>query len=288
MDMNPSSQVFLQFNLHRMADSLVSLVDMAGEAILNIYQQPDLQIEIKENQSPLTQADLHANAILVDGLKKLWPFIPTLSEEGGDVLSKGGGPICFWAVDPLDGTKEFIKRNDEFTVNVALIFQGEPLIGVVFAPALDKLYVGYSNENLLRGGKAESGKLSVDFKKNAMKREAGKWVDIKVSNFCSTNPNRPVRVASSRSHPSPELSNWLQQFESYEAIEVGSSLKFCMLAEGLIDVYPRFGPTCIWDIAAGHAVVNGAGGRVVNKYGVSITYDYSKLTNEYFFALCGD
>jgi len=284
--MNTSNQAPLRLHPQRMTDSLVPLVDIAGEAIMRIYQQADLGVQIKDDQSPLTQADLQANTILVEGLKKLWPSIPVLSEEGGDVFSQDEKPTYYWAVDPLDGTKEFIKRNGEFTVNVALIFKGDPVLGVVLAPALDRLYVGYSNEGKAFEIKDTSKDTSTHPVKNAMKREAGAWVNIEVSNFNINDSHRPIRIASSRSHPSPELADWLKQFESYEAIEVGSSLKFCMVAEGLIDVYPRFGPTCIWDTAAGHAVVLGAGGGVRDMQGYGLTYLVPKLIlNPFFVAL---
>ena len=283
-DMNTSSQAPLQLHPRQIIDSLIPLVDIAGEAIMHIYRQADHGIEIKDDQSPLTRADLQANRVLFDGLKKLWPNIPVLSEEGGDVFSEGEEPTYYWAVDPLDGTKEFIKRNGEFTVNVALIFRGNPVIGVVLAPALDKLYAGYCKTNHAFECNKTSEGLSINPEKIAMKREAGKWVDIEVSDLNLTNPNRPVRIASSRSHPSPELANWLKQFESYESIEVGSSLKFCLVAEGLIDIYPRFGPTCIWDIAAGHALLMGAGGKLSILNEEQIAYNYRKIQNPNFVA----
>ena len=282
--MNTSNQAPLRLHPQQMIDSLVPLVDMAGEAIMRIYQQADLGVQIKDDQSPLTQADLQANSILVEGLKKLWPSILVLSEEGGDIFTEGEEPTFYWAVDPLDGTKEFIKRNGEFTVNVALIFKGDPVLGVVLAPAFDRLYVGYSNRSYAFENSNTSRIDSAYPIKNAMKREAGVWANIEVSNINKNESHRPIRIASSRSHPSPELADWLKQFESYEAIEVGSSLKFCMVAEGLIDVYPRFGPTCIWDTAAGHAVLIGAGGRVINKGGITLIYTSSKLINKYFIA----
>jgi 3'(2'), 5'-bisphosphate nucleotidase len=283
-DMSTLKQATLQLHPRQMIDGLLPLVDLAGEVIMRVYQQADLGVQIKDDQSPLTQADLQANTILVEGLKKLWPKIPVLSEEGGDVFSKGEEPIYYWAVDPLDGTKEFIKRNGEFTVNVALIFRGDPVLGIVLAPALDKLYVGCCNINRAFKDSDTSNTASAAFDKKAMRREAGLWVNIEVSNFNKKDSYRPIRIATSRSHPSPELADWLKQFKSYEAIEVGSSLKFCMLAEGAIDIYPRFGPTCIWDTAAGHALVIGAGGAVKNIDGIALNYSGSKLINEHFIA----
>lgn len=281
--MNTSIQAPLHFHPQQMIDSLVPLVDMAGKAIMTIYQQADLGVQTKDDQSPLTQADLQANTILVDGLKKLWPSIPVLSEESGDVFLDGEEPTYYWAVDPLDGTKEFIKRNGEFTVNVALIFSGNPVLGVVLAPALDWLYVGYSNESQAFEIEGTSKSTSKHRVKTSMKREAGVWVNIEVSNF-RVGSRGPLRIASSRSHPSLELAHWLEQFEDYESIEVGSSLKFCMVAEGMIDVYPRFGPTCIWDTAAGHAVVNGAGGAVLDRVGAVLAYAALSIKNGSFIA----
>lgn len=279
-----SSQSSLKIHPQQVIDRLVPLVDLAGEAIMKIYHQADHGVEIKDDQSPLTQADLQANRVLVDGLKRLWPSIPVLSEEGGDTFEVDEEPTFYWAVDPLDGTKEFIKRNGEFTVNVALIFQGDPVLGVVLAPALAKLYAGYCNTNHAFEYEQISQSPSIALAKKAMKREAGKWVNIEVSNLKQEDPQRPIRIASSRSHPSPELADWLKQFKSYEAIEVGSSLKFCMVAEGLIDVYPRFGPTCIWDTAAGHAVILGAGGEVVIKNNNILNYNVINRLNPYFIA----
>jgi 3'(2'), 5'-bisphosphate nucleotidase len=282
--MNLLSQHPLKAHPQKIIDDLVLLVDIAGEAILNIYQQADHGIKIKDDLSPLTQADLQANVILVEGLKKLWPNIPVLSEEGDDAFIQDEEPTYYWAVDPLDGTKEFIKRNGEFTVNVALIFQGDPVLGVVLAPALDKLYVGYCNSNNAFEYKEKTENLSVEGYKKAMKREAGQWIDIEVSDLTLTNPNRSLRIAISRSHPSPELANWLKQFESYKVMEVGSSLKFCMVAEGLIDIYPRFGPTCAWDTAAGHAILNSAGGSVMLFSNRPLKYSTHTIKNDNFIA----
>jgi 3'(2'), 5'-bisphosphate nucleotidase len=263
-------------------EKLIPLVDEAGAAIMRIYVAPNIDVEVKDDQSPLTQADLQANAILVTGLQKHWPEIPILSEEGGNPFKEDDEPELYWAVDPLDGTKEFIKRNGEFTVNVALIHKGNPVLGVVLAPALDQLYVGYSNEN---------NTFEPDTPiRNAQKRVGAHWDDIAVSQFDITNKDelskRPIRIASSRSHPSEELAEWLKQFPNYEAIEVGSSLKFCLVAEGKIDVYPRFGPTCIWDTAAGHAVLKGAGGEVlqVEQGKIMLYHRPQNILNSFFIA----
>jgi 3'(2'), 5'-bisphosphate nucleotidase len=272
--MNISNLPPLNFSAQAMIDALVLLVDSAGDAIMKIYQQDDHRVETKEDSSPLTLADIAANDILVRGLKSLWPNIPVLSEEGGDTFLENEDPIYYWAVDPLDGTKEFIKRNDEFTVNVALIFKGHPILGIVYAPALDQLYTGYSNDVMAFESPAN---------KKAMKRQAGIWKEISVSHNYPFGLKKPIRIAYSRSHPSSELADWLKQFENYEAIEVGSSLKFCLVAEGLIDIYPRFGPTCIWDVAAGHSVVIGAGGKLLTLNNDQIIYKPRNILNPNFF-----
>jgi 3'(2'), 5'-bisphosphate nucleotidase len=182
-------------------------------------------------------------------------------------------PPLYWAVDPLDGTKEFIKGNGEFTVNVALVVNGEPQVGVVGAPALGLMYVGAKGDAL-------------DFPARARKRDAQGWKDIKVSGVSLDKTNkRALRVAMSRSHPSAELAEWLKQFESVDGRDIGSSLKFCLVAEGAVDVYPRFGPTCIWDTAAGHALVTAAGGMVRQWDGSPLTYtEPAKTLNPFFIA----
>lgn len=286
MDMNIAKQAPLQFNPQQMINSIVPLVDLAGEAIMRIYQHADYSVQIKDDQSPVTQADLQANVILVDGLKKLWPSIPVLSEEGGDLFINDRSSMCYWAVDPLDGTKEFIERNGEFTVNVALIHRGDPVLGVVLAPALNRLYVGYRNDRGTFKCRKSLEILSIIPEKIAMKREVDKWINIHVGQFAEKDFQRSIRVASSRSHPSRDLAIWLKRFEKYEVIEVGSSLKFCMVAEGLIDIYPRFGPTCVWDTAAGHAILIAAGGAVFNyKMNVPMYYQDNRTHNSPFIAM---
>ena len=256
-------------NIFKLLDSdldyIIALVDQAGTAIMKIYQDLNTFAKgqtTKVDHSPLTQADLIANQILVKGLKSRWPTTPILSEEGADSFRIDEEPDCYWAVDPLDGTKEFMKRNDEFTVNVALINLGSPILGVVFAPALDSMYLGYRDQDsrLLKN------------KSIAKKRSQGKWQQIAVSSESLSNLKRPVRIVISRSHPSMELQNWLKRHPNHELLEAGSSLKFCYVAEGKANLYPRLGPTCIWDTAAGHAVVFAAGGVVKNANNQDLKY----------------
>ena len=251
---------------------LVALADKAGTAIMGIYHNHDafnMRQAIKIDKSPLTQADLLANQILCDGLKKRWPDTLVLSEEGADYFEVDEEPTNYWAIDPLDGTKEFNNRNGEFTVNIALIYLGSPIFGLVFAPALDSLYIGY----------AHSKKTSI-----AKKRSNRHWQKISVSKENLLNIKREVRIASSRSHPSTELESWLEQYPNHKLLEIGSSLKFCYIAEGKVDLYPRLGKTNIWDTAAGHAVVLAAGGVVRDINRSDLSYRKPGLsTNPFFF-----
>jgi len=253
---------------------LVDLADEAGRAVMAIYSQRDsLQNTLKADSSPLTHADLASNEILIRGLSARWPLIPILSEESVNAFSVGEQPKFYWAVDPLDGTKEFIKGNGEFTVNIALVVDGVPLVGVVGAPALGLMYVGALGE-------------VCDFSAKARKRDDKGWTDIRVS---VPAIDSPLRVAMSRSHPSPELADWLKQFENFEGRDIGSSLKFCLVAEGAVDVYPRLGLTSIWDTAAGHALVMAAGGIVCQTNNIPLTYaEPAKTLNPFFVAWgCG-
>ena len=266
--------------------ALVQLADQAGQAIMEVYHRDiPAQHQVKGDSSPLTEADLAANAILVAGLIARWPDIPVLSEESLNQFGPQEKPPLYWAVDPLDGTKEFIKRNGEFTVNVALVVNGEPQIGVVGAPAQGLMYVGCA------GAQWQGAPM-------ARKRFAGAWADIgsagnapsvsiDANASASNDVERPVRVAMSRSHPSAELAAWLAPLGAIEARDVGSSLKFCLVAEGAVDVYPRLGPTCIWDTAAGHALVVAAGGRVCQMDGAPLRYATPANTLNPFFVVWG-
>lgn len=225
--------------------ALVNVTAEAGHAILQIYEQPDAWgVDMKSDASPLTQADLRANDIICNALARLTPDIPVLSEESPWT---GGDTATYWAVDPLDGTKEFIKRNGEFTVNIALVENGKPVLGLVHAPVLKQTWVGAVEGSLLHSEQPGAFLLQGHTRK--------------AIRAASLSKKAPVRVVASRSHPSPELQDWLAQFDQgVELVETGSSLKLCLVAQGLAHVYPRFGPTCIWDTAAGHAVVLAAGG----------------------------
>ena len=222
----------------------------------------DHGVEYKDDKSPLTAADKAAHDVIVAGLRELTPDIPVLSEEGKDIpYGQRKSWQRFWLVDPLDGTKEFIKRNGEFTVNIALIEVQQPVFGVVYVPVQDALYWG---------GKGQG----------AFKQEGkGEPVAIRVRQPDSA---KGLTVVMSRSHPSPELEDYLKTIKVADALSVGSSLKLCAVAEGRADLYPRLGPTMEWDTAAGQAVVEGAGGTVMTPDSLSLVYNKANLLNPYF------
>ena len=222
----------------RLLDRLLDTARDAGEKILRVYHS-DFAVEHKDDNSPLTQADLVAHRHIVAALEQLAPKLPVLSEEGVDIpFDTRCQWSRYWLVDPLDGTREFVKRNGEFTVNIALIDQGRPVMGVVHAPAL----------NLTYGAAQEQGAFRVDGDRRQPLRTR-------------TLPARPTFVAS-RSHRDPALDVLLANAPAHDSVSRGSSLKFCLVAEGSADLYPRTGPTSEWDTAAGQCVVEQAGGVV--------------------------
>lgn len=247
----------------------VKLIEDAGAKIMAIYHGDDFEVQMKGANDPLTKADLAANQIIVEGLKILCPIIPILSEESINTFSDGERPALYWAVDPLDGTKEFIKRNGEFTVNLALIENGIPIFGIVMAPALEVIYRGWAGYGA--------------WKKSS---KSPNWEEISASKLSSINENNPLRVVGSRSHADPKMALWLERYQPHQLIGVGSSLKFCMVAEGVADIYPRHGTTFIWDTAAGHAVLAAVGGDVFQLDGELLTYtEPAQTKNASFVAL---
>jgi len=234
-------------------DHVKIIAEEAGQAILQIYQQDDFEVQIKSDQSPLTQADLASHEIITKVLKKLTPEIPILSEEG-DQLE--GDIKIFWCVDPLDGTKEFIKRNGEFTVNIALIEHHQPVLGVIHIPV--------TNETFL-----------------AMKGDGAKKIkDHQVHNLLMHNnkTRQPPIFAVSRSHLDQQTKYFIQQHQA-KTIAAGSSIKLTMLAEGLADAYPRFGPTSLWDMAAGHAILKETGGEIFTLDDQPLVYNINQILN---------
>ncbi|WP_158781218.1 3'(2'),5'-bisphosphate nucleotidase CysQ [Pantoea sp. BAV 3049] len=230
-----------------MLDKICQLARDAGDAIMKVYDgQAPLDVSHKSDHSPVTAADIAAHKVIVQGLSALYPDIPVISEEDPPSWEIRQHWQRYWLVDPLDGTKEFIKRNGEFTVNIALIDNGKPVLGVVYAPVLGVMY------------SAVDGK--------AWKEEGGHKAQIQVREA------RPPLVVVSRSHSGTELEDYLSQLGEHQTTAIGSSLKFCLVAEGKAQLYPRFGPTNIWDTGAGHAVAIAAGAHVHDWQGKTLDY----------------
>ena len=250
--------------LDLMLKTLVSIADEAGCEILKHYKS-DLSHNKKSDGSPITLADIAANKIITSNLRLNWPNIYILSEEDNYSQNKISGCKSYWAVDPLDGTKEFLKQNDEFTVNIALVNKGMPILGLIYAPALKLMYIG-----------------SLFGTRIFRKRIDNYWIDLMKEKSYSRKTNN-LLIAISRSHPSADLDKWLKTIKNFETIQIGSSLKFCSVAEGLVDLYPRYGNTHIWDTAAGHAIINASGGVINNLKNEKLIYS-DNLINGYFIA----
>lgn len=232
-----------------LAEALMPIVERAGTAIMQVYSGA-FAVQHKDDNSPLTQADLESQRIIIEGLQRLTPGVPILAEESATApWSVRRGWRELWLVDPLDGTREFVKRNGEFTINVALIVEHEPLLGVVAAPALGLTFWGAAGFGAYRRTGAGTERMR------------------------TARPHHPPRVVGSRSHASPETAAYLQRLGPHVLTAVGSSLKFCLLAEGKADLYPRFGPTSEWDTAAGQAVLEAAGGHVTRMDGHRLRYN---------------
>lgn len=244
-----------------MLEKIVAISELAGEAIMKVYSR-DFKVEYKEDSSPLTEADKASHEVIDAGLKKLAPGIPVVSEEGAGIpWAERSGYKSFWLVDPLDGTKEFIKRNGEFTVNIALIEGNVPVLGVIYVPAKGVLYYGQKGVGSFRQA---SGEGAVRIGRSLIPRDSG------------------VRAVVSRSHPSPEVEGFLKAYNVTSSVEAGSSLKFCLVAEDKADIYPRLGPTWEWDSAAGHAIAEAAGCLVTMPDGSPLTYNKESLKNPGF------
>ncbi len=242
-------------------EGVIDLARRAGEVVMAVYAT-DFAVRGKEDASPVTEADERAEAVIVPGLERLLPGVVLVAEEG--VAARGAPTVGerFWLVDPLDGTREFVNRNGEFTVNIALIEDGVPVLGVVFAPALGRLYAGSA-----RGG--------------AFVEDVNGRRPI----ACREQPSAGLTVVSSRSHADEAaLSAFLVGREVASITRSGSSLKLCLIAAGEADVYPRLGRTMEWDIAAGQAVVLAAGGVVCRLDGAPLRYGKPGFENPHFFA----
>ncbi len=243
---------------------VLALVEQAAGVILEHYGGK-VEVAIKADASPVTAADRAAERLLVDGLRGLTPDVPVVAEEE---MAEGHLPGAvgdlFWLVDPLDGTKEFIGRNGEFTVNVGLIADGQPLLGVVAAPAIDTCWWGAMGHG-------------------AVMRRMGEVRAIQARSVPAAGPVAMV----SRSHGSPDEAGFLAAVGATDRVAAGSSMKFCRIAEGEADLYPRFGRTMEWDTAAGHAVLRAAGGRVTTRDGAPLTYGKPGFVNDTGFIARG-
>lgn len=243
----------------------------AGVAIMNVYAEmrnrgvdaKEVLVAQKTDDSPLTWADLFAHQVISQRLALLTPNIPVVSEEDEQSLRYRLPRGDFWLIDPLDGTKEFLAQNGEFTVNIALVRDGKTVFGIVVAPALGQAYWGGCGLG-------------------AFCEMEGRVESIRVAKTVSAG--QPVRVVASKSHMNDETVGFISQLGEYELIQAGSSLKFCRVAEGTADIYPRLGPTCEWDTAAAQAIVEAAGGYVATLDGVPLCYAKPDVLNPHFVA----
>lgn len=240
-----------------MIEQMIHIAKDAGEAILEVYGQKTFKKEIKADNSPVTEADLKAHHVIVDGLKKAFPHIPAFSEESNTVdYDQRKEWKEYFLIDPLDGTKEFIKRNGEFTVNIAYMKDNIPVLGVVYAPVMKLLYYNVDGQNAYKESDGKKEKLPM--------AQPGKKCFVMVA---------------SRSHMDEETKEYLEDLrckhDEVELVNMGSSLKLCLVAEGVADAYPRSGPTSEWDTAAAHAIVKASGGEVY-QHGARRPLEYNK------------
>ena len=243
---------------------VADIARQAGREILEVYGAGEVAALMKADRSPLTAADLAAHRSICEALHSLTPGVPVLSEEAADTrFATRAGWQRYWLVDPLDGTREFLSRNGQFTVNIALIDSHVPVLGVVHVPVTDVSYRGLPGAGAWRVAAGEAARA------------------IRVSATSAA----PLRVVGSRSHRGDSLDAFLARLGPHELVPMGSSLKFCLVAEGSADVYPRLGPTSEWDTAAAHAVLAGAGGTVVDLGGAPLRYNTkAQLLNPFFVA----
>ena len=241
---------------------VIAIAKQAGETIMQIYAK-DFSVEVKEDQSPLTEADLASHHLIFDELSRLYPDIPILSEESSDTFRLSDENSCFWCVDPLDGTKEFIKKNNEFTVNIALIQNQQPTMGVIGVPAKNMVYAA------VKGGGAFKQKGQSDLQK----------IQVKPQN------SDQLTFAVSRSHLDDQTKAIVEEYQA-EMLSAGSAVKLAYVAEGVVEVYPRFGPTMLWDVAAGQCIIEEAGGQVLwSNHQQPMTYNINHMKNDSFIAM---
>ena len=250
--------------IRRLLDATCEIAREAGRAILDVYGRADFAVTRKSDNSPLTEADRVAHGIISRALAGLDPALPVLSEESAPTDHATRRKWTrYWLVDPLDGTKEFLKRNGEFTVNIALVDEHRAVLGAVHAPVLDRMYSGCIGLGAWRSDAGSTPRPIAVRPKTAS----------------------PLRVVGSRSHPSPELAAYLKALPPHEITDMGSSLKICLVAEGAADIYPRLGPTSEWDTAAAQAILESAGGRMIDLGGQPLRYNSKDdLLNPHFLA----
>ncbi|MFK7807175.1 MAG: 3'(2'),5'-bisphosphate nucleotidase CysQ [Saprospiraceae bacterium] len=256
-------------NLNNLAQEVLPIARKAGEAILEIYNAgADMQIEHKADESPLTIADKKSNEVICKGLEKFSQQFPIISEENKIVdYDTRKNYDYYWLIDPLDGTKEFIKRNGEFTVNIALVHQHEVILGVVYTPCLDEMYWG------VKGG-------------GAWLLTATEKTKLSSTTFKMTDEN--LRVVCSRSHQNEATKAFVGNLENPELVAKGSALKFLILAKGGAELYPRLAPTMEWDTAAAQIILEEAGGSVIDENtGLPMRYNKENLLNSFFVAYGG-
>ena len=254
-------------NYTKVCEIFRSLALASGEVIMDVYNSNNFEVLLKTDDSPVTIADKKADEVIFQGLKEYFPEIPVVTEE--QVKSHDCNASVFFIVDPLDGTKEFIKRRGDFTVNIALVAHGEPIRGIVYAPALRRLF--YTDEN----GEAveEMAYFSVS--------TPGLIKKIKTA----FSDNAALKIVASKSHRDEKTDNYISKYRCKELVSAGSSLKFCLIAAGEADLYPRFGPTMEWDTAAGHAVLSAAGGSVLQVEDKQpLKYGKQNYKNPFFIA----
>jgi 3'(2'), 5'-bisphosphate nucleotidase len=279
--------------------SVIRLAVHAGEAVLAVYGSEKFVVQLKSDSSPLTQADIESHNVITAGLATLSPDVPILSEEGcGIAFAERSDWSDLWLVDPLDGTKEFLKRNGEFTVNIALVQREVPVLGVVLAPVLGEVWFGVaptSDGRRCRAWKCEAAAIG---RAESMDDLVGIAMPLHVRLAQTTPSPHTVTIVASRTHMNEETRAYIDAASAgagnVELVSIGSSLKFCFIAEGRADFYPRFAPTSEWDTAAGHAVIRAAGGEVYRAArigtaagvtGEPLHYNKQNLLNPWFVAM---
>jgi len=251
--------------LKELVNPVCEIAKQAGAEIMKIYAE-GFEIEEKKDHSPLTTADLASHTLIIEKLAELTPDIPILSEESASIAyAERSSWTNYWLIDPLDGTREFIKRNGEFTVNIALITEHKSSLGVVYLPVKDICYFGARNSGAYKQNQQQSAE--------------------KIQSRKSSPKNKPT-ICGSRSHAGKSLQALQDKIGEFDLISMGSSIKMCLVAEGVADIYPRFGPTSEWDTAAAHCVVNEAGGVIVNTDLETLPYNTKdSLLNPSFLAV---